>query len=116
MIHAGPPHPSNEGYAYAKRMIDVLNRCYREEYGLEYTSVIPTNIYGPHDNFSIEVRARPAARKPARASHPAPCLCAAAGRACYPRAHPQMLPSQAGRHGLHHLGQRAAAAPVHPLR
>ena len=31
MIHAGPPHPSNEGYAYAKRMIDVVNRCYKEQ-------------------------------------------------------------------------------------
>jgi GDP-L-fucose synthase len=54
MIHAGPPHASNEGYAYAKRMIDVMNRCYHSEYGLSYTSVIPTNIYGPHDNFSID--------------------------------------------------------------
>eukprot|EP00962_Isochrysis_galbana_P034013 scaffold11460_cov112-Isochrysis_galbana.AAC.1 len=27
MVHNGPPHRSNEGYAYAKRMIDVLNRC-----------------------------------------------------------------------------------------
>ena len=26
IIHDGPPHPSNEGYAYAKRMIDVQNR------------------------------------------------------------------------------------------
>jgi GDP-L-fucose synthase len=54
MVHNGPPHPSNEGYAYAKRMIDVLNRSYERQYGLKYTSVIPTNIYGPHDNFSIE--------------------------------------------------------------
>lgn len=29
MVHNGPPHVSNEGYAYAKRMIDVLNRCYK---------------------------------------------------------------------------------------
>ena len=58
MVHLGPPHHSNEGYAYAKRMIDVLNRCYKDEYGLNYTSVIPTNIYGPHDNFNIEVWAR----------------------------------------------------------
>ena len=56
MIHNGPPHSSNEGYAYAKRMIDVMNRCYYEEYGLAYTSVIPTNIYGPHDNFNIQAR------------------------------------------------------------
>ncbi|KAG5176682.1 GDP-4-keto-6-deoxy-D-mannose epimerase-reductase [Tribonema minus] len=54
MVHAGPPHSSNEGYAYAKRMIDVMNRCYRDEYGCNFTSVIPTNIYGKHDNFSID--------------------------------------------------------------
>ena len=29
MIHDGAPHLSNEGYAYAKRMIDVMNRCYK---------------------------------------------------------------------------------------
>jgi len=54
MLHDGPPHPSNEGYAYAKRMIDTLNRAYAEEYGCNFTSIIPTNIYGPHDNFSIQ--------------------------------------------------------------
>jgi len=53
MVHDGPPHPSNEGYAYAKRMIDVLNRAYNEEYGCKFTSVIPTNIYGPHDNYHL---------------------------------------------------------------
>jgi GDP-L-fucose synthase len=42
------------GYAYAKRMIDVMNKCYNEEYGCNFTSIIPTNIYGPHDNYSIE--------------------------------------------------------------
>ncbi len=31
MVHNGPPHASNEGYAYAKRMIDVMNRCYASE-------------------------------------------------------------------------------------
>ena len=54
MIHNGPPHSSNEGYAYAKRMIDVLNRCYKEQYNCNFTSIIPTNIYGPNDNFNIE--------------------------------------------------------------
>jgi GDP-L-fucose synthase len=54
MIHDGAPHPSNEGYAYAKRMIDVQNRIYAEEYGSKFTSVIPTNIYGPHDNWNLE--------------------------------------------------------------
>eukprot|EP00035_Acanthoeca_spectabilis_P020315 m.432265 g.432265 ORF g.432265 m.432265 type:complete len:340 (+) comp17407_c0_seq1:70-1089(+) len=54
MIHNGPPHDSNYGYAHAKRMIDVLNRGYHDQYGRKYTSVIPTNIYGPHDNFHLE--------------------------------------------------------------
>mmetsp|Transcript_13112 Transcript_13112/g.37207 ORF Transcript_13112/g.37207 Transcript_13112/m.37207 type:complete len:322 (+) Transcript_13112:146-1111(+) len=54
MLHNGKPHCSNFGYAYAKRMIDVLNRAYRQEYGCKFTSVIPTNIFGPHDNYNIE--------------------------------------------------------------
>ena len=54
MLHDGPPHSSNEGYAYAKRLIDTMNRAYAEEYGCNFTSIIPTNIYGPSDNFSIE--------------------------------------------------------------
>jgi len=51
-IHLGPPHTSNDAYAYAKRMSDVQIRAYNEQYGLSYTSVIPTNIYGPNDNFN----------------------------------------------------------------
>ncbi|KAH8548359.1 hypothetical protein BGW37DRAFT_506898 [Umbelopsis sp. PMI_123] len=54
MIHNGPPHESNFGYAHAKRMIDVQNKAYNEQYGCNFTSVIPTNVYGPHDNYSLE--------------------------------------------------------------
>jgi len=54
MVHLGPPHFSNDAYAYAKRMIDVLNHAYSEEYGCKFTSVIPTNIFGPYDNFNLE--------------------------------------------------------------
>uniref|UniRef100_A0A673MJ83 GDP-L-fucose synthase n=1 Tax=Sinocyclocheilus rhinocerous TaxID=307959 RepID=A0A673MJ83_9TELE len=54
MIHNGPPHESNFGYAFAKRMIDVQNRAYFQQYGLRYTAVIPTNVFGPHDNFNID--------------------------------------------------------------
>jgi len=54
MIHNGPPHKSNEGYAYAKRMLDVMNHCYLDQHGCKFTSVVPTNIYGPHDNFNIQ--------------------------------------------------------------
>jgi len=54
MLHSGPPHHTNETYAYAKRLLDTMNRAYAEEYGCNFTSVIPTNIFGHHDNFSIE--------------------------------------------------------------
>ncbi|XP_073332826.1 GDP-L-fucose synthase-like [Pagrus major] len=54
MVHNGPPHDSNFGYSYAKRMLDVYNRAYFEQHERPYTSVIPTNVFGPHDNFNIE--------------------------------------------------------------
>lgn len=54
MIHLGPPHHSNLGYSVAKRMVDCTNHMYNKQYGLQYTSIIPTNVYGPHDNFSVE--------------------------------------------------------------
>jgi GDP-L-fucose synthase len=52
-IHLGEPHSSNYPYAYAKRMLDVQVRAYREQYGLNYTCIIPTNVYGPNDNFNL---------------------------------------------------------------
>jgi GDP-L-fucose synthase len=52
-LHDGAPHPSNFGYAYAKRMLEVQSRAYRSQWGLDYFVVIPTNIYGPHDNFNL---------------------------------------------------------------
>ncbi len=52
-IHFGPPHTSNDAYAYAKRMLDIQSNAYREQYGLNYKCVIPTNIYGPYDNFNL---------------------------------------------------------------
>ncbi|XP_046979590.1 GDP-L-fucose synthase [Schistocerca americana] len=54
MVHNGPPHPSNFGYSYAKRLIDIYNRAYHEQHGCCFTSVIPCNVFGPHDNFSLE--------------------------------------------------------------
>lgn len=53
MIHAGAPHPSNEGYAYAKRMLEVQSRLSRSQTGCDFVTVVPTNVYGPHDNFSL---------------------------------------------------------------
>jgi len=52
-LHNGPPHPSNFAYAYAKRMLEVQSLAYRKEYGCNFITVIPTNIYGPNDNFSL---------------------------------------------------------------
>lgn len=52
-IHLGPPHQSNYGYAYAKRMMDVAIQTHNQQYGTKWFCVIPTNIYGINDNFNI---------------------------------------------------------------
>ncbi|GFS26355.1 GDP-L-fucose synthase-like [Elysia marginata] len=54
MVHNGPPHDSNFGYSFSKRMIDVQNKGYHTQHGCNFTSVIPTNVFGPHDNFNLE--------------------------------------------------------------
>jgi len=64
-LHEGEPHSSNYGYAYAKRMLEVQSRAYNQQYGVsvedsrisfngKFINVIPTNIYGPNDNFELE--------------------------------------------------------------
>jgi len=53
-LHMGPPHTSNFGYAYAKRMIDVMSRAYRQQYGCNFITAIPNNLYGENDNFDLE--------------------------------------------------------------
>lgn len=53
-LHLGEPHISNYGYAYAKRMMEVQCRLYNETPGFNYQCIIPTNIYGPHDNFNLK--------------------------------------------------------------
>jgi GDP-L-fucose synthase len=54
MLHNGPPHDSNYTYSYAKRMLEIHCRAYRESYGDCFYCIVPTNIYGPHDNFDLE--------------------------------------------------------------
>ena len=54
MINDGPPHTSNEGYAYAKRLLEIQCKCYNQQYNTNYICIIPTNIYGPFDNFNLE--------------------------------------------------------------
>lgn len=53
-IHLGPPHETNYGYGYSKRMAEVQIRAYNQQYGTKYFTVIPCNIYGPNDNYNIE--------------------------------------------------------------
>ena len=52
-IHAGPPHISNFGYAYAKRMLDVQSRAYRQQYGNNFITAVPNNLFGPNDNYDL---------------------------------------------------------------
>lgn len=53
-IHAGEPHFSNFGYAYAKRMIEVQSRAYRQQYNCNFVTAVPNNIFGENDNFDLE--------------------------------------------------------------
>lgn len=53
MLHDGPPHASNDAYAYAKRILHIHCKAYRETYGDNFVCVIPTNVYGPNDNFNL---------------------------------------------------------------
>ena len=54
MLHLGPPHHSNEGYAYAKRILEIHMRKYKEQYGYNYMCITPCNVYGPNDNFDLD--------------------------------------------------------------
>jgi GDP-L-fucose synthase len=52
-LHNGPPHQSNFGYAYAKRMLEVQSRAYRQQYSCNFISVVPNNLYGINDNYDL---------------------------------------------------------------
>jgi GDP-L-fucose synthase len=49
----GPLEPTNEGYAVAKIAGIKLCDFYREQYGCDFISAMPTNLYGPNDNFDL---------------------------------------------------------------
>jgi len=53
-LHIGPPHSSNFGYAYAKRMLQVQSSAYRNEWGCDFVCAIPTNMYGPNDYWNLD--------------------------------------------------------------
>jgi len=52
-IDNGAPHPSNYGYSYAKRLSGYETKIFRNVNKKNWYSVVPTNLYGPHDNFNL---------------------------------------------------------------
>lgn len=50
----GPLEPTNQWYAIAKIAGIKLCQAYRRQYGCDFISVMPTNLYGPNDNFDLQ--------------------------------------------------------------
>lgn len=50
----GPLEETNEGYAIAKIAGLELGKMYRRQYGMNVVSLMPTNLYGPGDNYDLE--------------------------------------------------------------
>jgi len=61
MLLTGPLEPTNEWYALAKIAGIKLVEAYRRQYGVDFISVMPTNLYGPGDNYHPEHSHVPAA-------------------------------------------------------
>jgi len=61
MLLTGPLEPTNEWYAVAKIAGIKLAQAYREQFGDDFISVMPTNLYGPGDNYHPENSHVPAA-------------------------------------------------------
>lgn len=51
---AGPLEPTNQSYAIAKIAGIEMCRAYRRQFGCDFISAMPTNLYGPADNFDLE--------------------------------------------------------------
>ena len=51
---SGPLEPTNEPYAIAKIAGIKMCQSYNRQYGTKFLSVMPTNMYGPNDNFDLE--------------------------------------------------------------
>ena len=53
LLLTSPLEPTNEPYAVAKIAGIKLCQAYRRQYGCNFISAMPTNLYGPHDNFDL---------------------------------------------------------------
>ncbi len=53
VLMTGPLEPTNEGYAIAKISGLLMCRYYKRQYGDDFISCMPTNLYGPYDNYDL---------------------------------------------------------------
>jgi GDP-L-fucose synthase len=53
-LFSGPPAITNFSYGFSKRMLHVQAASYRKQYGLNYSTFCPSNLYGPNDHFDSE--------------------------------------------------------------
>ena len=53
-LMTGPLEPTNDGYAIAKIVGIMMCNAYRQQHGLNSISLMPTNLYGPNDNFDLK--------------------------------------------------------------
>lgn len=54
VLLAGPPAETNLSYGFTKRALHLQIQAYRRQYGVNYSTFCPSNIYGPGDNFDLE--------------------------------------------------------------
>ncbi|MBA2378337.1 MAG: NAD-dependent epimerase/dehydratase family protein [Blastocatellia bacterium] len=59
-LHSGMPTPTNFGYGYAKRLLAVQIKTYREQFGVNWYYLIPSNLYGENDHFDEKAHFVPA--------------------------------------------------------
>jgi len=50
----GYPEETNAPYGIAKKALLVMAQSYRQEFGCNFVTLLPVNLYGPHDNFDLE--------------------------------------------------------------
>ena len=53
-LYIGKPHFQSYGYAFSKRMVDVLTKGYRQQYGMDCVCILLSNVYGPKNDFNLQ--------------------------------------------------------------
>ena len=52
VLHSGPPAPTNFGYGYAKRCMEIQIESSNNQYGTSYQYITPCNLYGVYDKYN----------------------------------------------------------------